>query len=510
LPGGTGNWYIGHRWDDTGGNSTVAASIDDVRIYNRVLNAAEIKQLYNLGTANAAHSNSVALSNGLVGYWPLDGSVTNWATGQTQDLSSTNDPGSLSFMSTTTSPTQGKIGQAFNFNGAPNAVVVPYSSAINPPSTLSVGAWVYHAASSGIIETVSEFSGTNDEPYYILYRGDLSPTSWEIGLKQSDDTYPVNPFTMNFPVNSWHHIMMTADGAQRRVYLDGVLVDSQSYNGTIKSDSGGKFYIGESNFTGPGIRFWNGKLDDVRIYNRALGPQEEQQLYHQGIANVAHSNIGISNGLVGYWPLDGNTTSWTTDTTQDVSGNGNTGTLVGMSTTTSPTQGKIGQALMFDGSTSYIDAGNVLNLTSAITVSAWVKPSTFSGPKFPMIVAKGENDAYTFFINNPVAPGAVFFRIGDGSGAGDAQSAAALALGKWGHVVGTYDGSTVKVYVNGVLSGSKAKSGSIPTTALDLDIGYCSDACNADLYFAGAIDDVRIYNRALNASEVKQLYNMGR
>src|SRR5580704_476999 len=58
----------------------------------------------------------------------------------------------------------------------------------------------------------------------------------------------------------------------------------------------------------------------------------------------------ITTGLVGYWPLDTNTTSWTTDTTNDISGNGNTGTMVNMSTTTSPVPGEIGQALYFNGS----------------------------------------------------------------------------------------------------------------------------------------------------------------
>ncbi len=94
--------------------------IDDVRIYNRVLKADEIAQLYKLGTANAGHSNTTAVSNGLVGYWTFDGGVTNWTTGTTQDVSGTGNTGSLSTMSTSSSPTVGKIGQAFTFNGSRN------------------------------------------------------------------------------------------------------------------------------------------------------------------------------------------------------------------------------------------------------------------------------------------------------------------------------------------------------------------------------------------------------
>ena len=65
----------------------------------------------------------------------------------------------------------------------------------------------------------------------------------------------------------------------------------------------------------------------------------------------------LSNGLVGYWPLDGAVTNWTANTTRDLSGNNNTGTLVSLATTTAPAAGKIGQALKFNGGSSYIDFG---------------------------------------------------------------------------------------------------------------------------------------------------------
>jgi hypothetical protein len=78
---------------------------------------------------------------------------------------------------------------------------------------------------------------------------------------------------------------------------------------------------------------------------------------HLGSANPA----SLSNGLVGYWPLDGAVTNWNTNTTADLSGNGQTGYFANMSTTTSPVAGKIGQALQFDGSTNYVDAQMLLD-----------------------------------------------------------------------------------------------------------------------------------------------------
>ncbi len=90
---------------------------------------------------------------------------------------------------------------------------------------------------------------------------------------------------------------------------------------------------------------------------------------------VGQSNTtSLSQGLVGYWTLDGSKTNWLTGTTQDSSGLGNTGQLIGMSTTTSPTQGKVGQALGFNGG-NYINAaasGLVTN-GAAFTISIWFK-----------------------------------------------------------------------------------------------------------------------------------------
>ena len=141
-------------------------------------------------------------------------------------------------------------------------------------------------------------------------------------------------------------------------------------------------YVGRD--PGAGAEWWNGLIDDVRIYNRALSAGEVQQLYHLGAANVGHSNtVALSSGLVDYWPLDGAVTNWTANTTNDISGNANTANLVSMSTTTSPMAGKIGQALKFDG-ISFVDAlsNSSIQDTTPFTFSAWVIDNTGTGGIF--------------------------------------------------------------------------------------------------------------------------------
>jgi hypothetical protein len=262
----------------------------------------------------------------------------------------------------------------------------------------------------------------------------------------------------------------------------------------------------------------NGDLDDLCIYDRALSAGEIAQLYKLGTANAAHSNAGISDGLVGYWTFDGPSINWTKNQVADISGNGNTGQLTNMSTTSSPTAGKIGQTLSFNGSTNYVNMGNVLHLTGAFTYSAWIYPTNLNPVGSAPTIMGWYRD---------VAPGPWFgFNMGNGTQLGlvlftnasnfiSRKYSGAFSPSKWYHAVAAYDGGTtpsaIKVYVNGVrvddTSGQGGTFTSLPNNSVPLTIGAAADP---NYYFAGKIDDVRIYNRALSAAEVQQLSNMGR
>jgi hypothetical protein len=87
----------------------------------------------------------------------------------------------------------------------------------------------------------------------------------------------------------------------------------------------------------------------------------------------------LTSGLVGYWSMDGSSINWSANTMRDLSGQGNTGTLVSMSTTSSPAMGKIRQALKFNGTNQYVDSGNPSSVafgTSSFTLSTWVKTNS--------------------------------------------------------------------------------------------------------------------------------------
>jgi len=182
-------------------------------------------------------------------------------------------------------------------------------------------------------------------------------------------------------------------------------------------------------------------------------------------------------------------------TANDVSPFKNNGTINGPTSTAS---GKYGRALSFDGTNDRVDVPDAasLDLTTGMTLEAWVKPTTVTGWRTAILKERGTNDLlYALYASNGAKPQAEAFTGAENSSGGPT----ALPLNAWSHIASTYDGTTLRLYVNGVQASSKAVTGSMPNTANPLRIGG-----NAPWgeYFSGLIDEVRVYNRALTASEI--------
>jgi hypothetical protein len=222
------------------------------------------------------------------------------------------------------------------------------------------------------------------------------------------------------------------------------------------------------------------------------------QLAAQDEVTITVSAPQNAGGLAGHWSLD----SVAGGATADSSGQGNWGTLVGAPQAIA---GMTDGALLFNGANRVVvnDAA-VLNPANQITLSAWIRPSA-TGTQY--IVKKGrqsEVDGYELSLSST---GKVFVRFNQRS-SGDAfrvDSASTIPVnGAWTHVAATYDGSTLRLYINGVLQASKNASFQIAASSLPLSIGAEDDGYRG---YRGAVDDVRIYNRALGASEIAALVN---
>jgi hypothetical protein len=180
----------------------------------------------------------------------------------------------------------------------------------------------------------------------------------------------------------------------------------------------------------------------------------------------------------------------------DSSGNGNVGTISGATRTTA---GKYGGALTFDGVNDWVtvpDASS-LDLRTALTVEAWVYPtSTLS--RWRQILLKETSNWFTYAVyanTDSNAPSGHVFTSSDQYIEGTSR----LAVNSWSHVATTWDGATLRLYVNGSLVSSRAVSGTMADSAGPLRIG--GNAIWGE-WFQGRLDEIRIYGRALSPAEL--------
>ncbi len=185
----------------------------------------------------------------------------------------------------------------------------------------------------------------------------------------------------------------------------------------------------------------------------------------------------------------------------DFSGNNNNGNI----SNANRVPGRFYQALNFNGSNSFVEVLNSpsLNMSSAISIAAWVKwninPS--SGAQWASIVNKNIDNQYRLHHNS--SNSAFEFAIRTANNRWVVSNTSPVQ-DVWYFVVGTYDGSNVRIYVDGQLENSVGHSGALSNSSSNLRIGSRS---GGDRFFNGLIDKVQIYNKALSSEEILDLYN---
>lgn len=208
----------------------------------------------------------------------------------------------------------------------------------------------------------------------------------------------------------------------------------------------------------------------------------------------------IIYGLAGYWKLDEDSGT----SAYDSSGNGNLGTLTNGPTRTASTSCKVGACLGFDGTDDYVSGGNLGSFYTAGTIGFWMNPSVVENYRNPLATKYAGGNAGIRFEENSAGE----FRAIVGNDAGTYAShnyiASGLTAETWYYIVLTWDTATNRVvgYLNGVQKFDDAHS-YWATTMPSLTIG---GGFSTGRFWMGFIDDVRIYNRALSAAEVLQLY----
>jgi hypothetical protein len=192
---------------------------------------------------------------------------------------------------------------------------------------------------------------------------------------------------------------------------------------------------------------------------------------------------------VGHWMLDGDAV--------DVSGNGNDGTLVGDPQWVA---GMVDGAIELDGVDDFVDCGNseLLDITGDITVACWIKVDLFD-KNWQAIVTHGDNSwrVHRSSGSDNVAWGTSGLSPTDLTGTTNVNDA------EWHHVAGVYNGAQKLLYIDGALDASADSTGNINSSTFNVNIGENNQATGR--FFDGLIDDVRIYNKALPALQIRDI-----
>ena len=433
---------------------------------------------------------SAGAESNLVGYWKMN---DNWNDSSSNGNDGTGHDGATF--------ADGIVGRCGSFNGSSSYVDVGTGDSLNVAySGFTLMAWIKPSVtspSSNIIEI-----GTFDKKCALTVYGTSGICVIHRYTGAAHGIRYMSGFG-HWDTSKWYHIAATWDGSTYKLYIDGV---SYPYR-TGTYNIGPANTIGKSGaYTSRGW-FFHGLIDEAKVCNRALSEEEIKTEYETvGLVALYHMNEDSWDGT----PLE----------VLDSSGQGNHGTACGGATTVAP--GKFGTHCgSFDGINGYVDCGNGSSLSSTrITVSAWLYPKEFpTGThnkhyigKWGPAVSQSEYICYFATGQN----GKVEFQIRNNAGQyNQYRSTAALSLNTWSHVVMTWDGSDIKIYVNGIEGGtyiSNQFDGDIRTSTADLRLGYDSYSAGqgwSDALYNGTIDEVAIYNRALTASEILEHYKRG-
>ena len=206
------------------------------------------------------------LTTGLIAHYPFDGT--------TQDVSGNANHGSIVGALAPTTDRFGAPNSAYLFNGINTYVTVPYSVSLSSPTTaITQAAWVYQLGMSLVGSAFNPIlmkSSTGENA--MMYRLYCLPTGIGVNYGNWNNGHASSTA---IALDEWHHIASTYDGQMIRQYLDGLPVDSVGFLYTIVADTR-PLWIGADS---PGLfEVFNGKLDDVRIYGRALSGAEVAEL----------------------------------------------------------------------------------------------------------------------------------------------------------------------------------------------------------------------------------------
>jgi hypothetical protein len=438
--------------------------IDEVRVYDRALKGWEV--------AADMETPIQTPREAPVAEYSFDQVQTE---GETQTVEDVSGGGHTATLHGATWTAHGRYGGALEFDAEDETYVsIPADAGLDGSEELTVEAWVRPSDSTFLGEiAMKEREGSGPGYSWTLDQHSTEP----VGYFMQSEEGMVAGGEHSLPLHTWTHVAMTDDGAHDRLYVDGVLVDTAP---AIPFDGHGPIKIGGNQLFG---QWFDGRIDEVRVYERALNGAEvaadmESPLQTPKAGPVADYSFDEDKG----------------ESVEDQAGE-HGGTVEGAEWTE---HGRYGGAMRFDGEAMVtIPGAEDLDLTEEFTLEAWIRPE--AGCTFGQIFVKedaGEEHA-AYVVSKHDSKLGAYLGV---PGVEEESPNGSLGIGAWQHIAVTFDGSKATLYINGAEDGS-APVDEILSTSGALRIGGSHIGSHGG-GFVGRIDEVRIYGRSLNASEV--------
>ncbi|WKZ27772.1 MAG: DUF2341 domain-containing protein [Candidatus Dojkabacteria bacterium] len=496
---GIGNKYL-NSW-----GFNFSGYIDDFRAYSKILTDDEIISLNDLKDIpestdflNLTQSTEKQTTQDLAVHYKLDSK-----SGVTAVDSSTNAANGTLNNTTDANWVRGKVGGAINLNGSDQYVSTADSSLFDWSNQITVSAW-FKTSTAAQRSLVAKMAGANAYEFHLSVEADGRVRCWMSTNGTTPSTLAYSLTGQNYVNGEWNFATCVYNGSNIRVTVNGLPGTAVNFTGNIHNGAQPLTIGGNPSWGGSWM--FNGSIDNVKIWKRALTVREIALEYNGGAPT-------------GYWKFDEGSGT----TAFDHSGNGLHATLLNTTPSTAwlaPTNCKYNGCHEFDGTNDYATTSTsaYLNPPQELTLSTWVKfTKTYVGAGNDLIFGKDftshTDPFYHYRLSSVGNYGPDPYRLGFfvktstvtvnrscGTGANYWNS----RVGEWMHLVGTYDAQgTLKFYIDGQLICSHTGGGLIANYNTGLNFARYR---NVNIYVPVVLDETKHFTYALTEEDVKREY----
>ncbi|MEE4295007.1 MAG: LamG domain-containing protein, partial [Wenzhouxiangella sp.] len=317
----------------------------------------------------------------------------------------------------------------------------------------------------------------------------------------------------SIPLNQWTHFALVYGAGEARLYINGNLdVTRTNLSSSIRASTA-PLRLGDLHDNGS-LKPFQGNLDEFKFFGGALSEDRVAEIYNNEVAGLdweGNARPPVQCGLIFEARMEQDSWDGTPGEVLDTSGSEINGTAEGTTDTevaTPAIPGNPGTCRYgnFDGDSSGISFGSAnLGLSEELTVMAWIRwgIEPGAGDGWANIATfNSQRDTGMFWLQHNQANSSFEFAVQTNNGRRFRQSSISPVQGEWQHVTGVYDGESIKIYINGVVDGQTSHSGTLRQNDNNaLNIGRWEPTGRR---FDGDIDEVRIFDTALDEAEIAQ------